>query len=192
MRFICQIALDNKLFPNVVAKMAYFFMTDEGDGEFVDGTYEPDGGENAVILQPGTSKLPTKEVANGPSLYRMTEKAGYDRLQPDSCEFAVNTVEEADIDFIPEEQLRMLPREAAEAARGKLDENKIGGSPVFMQCDELLFGAHSLLLLQLDSCTVPFSINSVMRVWDMPSSTSPAMKQSFCGSADNSIPSTAL
>jgi len=31
---------------------------------------EPDGGENAVILQPGTTKLPTKAVTAGPSLYR--------------------------------------------------------------------------------------------------------------------------
>ncbi|WP_455200561.1 alkaline phosphatase PhoX, partial [Kaarinaea lacus] len=40
--------------------------TDEADGEFVDGTYEPDGGENAVILQPGTTVLPTVAITEGP------------------------------------------------------------------------------------------------------------------------------
>jgi uncharacterized protein YwqG len=53
MRFICQIALTPTVFPDTNAQMAYLFMTDEEDDEFVDGTYEPDGGENAVILQPG-------------------------------------------------------------------------------------------------------------------------------------------
>jgi hypothetical protein len=31
--------------------MAYVFMVE--DDEYVDGTEEPDGGENAVIIQPG-------------------------------------------------------------------------------------------------------------------------------------------
>jgi hypothetical protein len=68
MRFICQIALDRVLFPGTEAQMAYLFMTEEEDGEFVDGTYEPDGGENAVILQPGTTEIPTKNLAEGPTL----------------------------------------------------------------------------------------------------------------------------
>lgn len=63
MRFICQIKLTNELFPNTTAQMAYLFMTDEENGEFVDGTYEPDGGENAVILQPGNCDIPTKALA---------------------------------------------------------------------------------------------------------------------------------
>jgi uncharacterized protein YwqG len=45
MRFICQIALDENVFPSATGRMAYLFMTDEEDGEFVDGTYEPEGGE---------------------------------------------------------------------------------------------------------------------------------------------------
>ncbi len=46
-----------------------------------------------------------------------------------------------------------------QAATGKLDENKIGGTPVFMQGDEFPFGGICRLLLQLDSCSVPFFIN---------------------------------
>jgi hypothetical protein len=82
MQFICQIALSDLGF-NSPAKMAYLFMTDSDEGEFVDGTYEPDGGENAIILQPGMTELPTSEANAGPTLYRMAEKPGMDRLQPE-------------------------------------------------------------------------------------------------------------
>jgi hypothetical protein len=48
MRFICQIAINSEMFKPVAAQMAYLFMTD-GE-EYVDGTWEADGGENAVML----------------------------------------------------------------------------------------------------------------------------------------------
>ena len=54
---------------------------------------------------------------------------------------------------------RQIVEEEAEAAPGKLDENKIGGSPVFMQGDEFPFEGTCRLLLQLDSCSVPFYVN---------------------------------
>jgi uncharacterized protein YwqG len=158
MQFICQIALEELGFTTQ-AKMAYLFMTDDADGEFVDGTYEPDGGENAVILQPGSTKLPTSDLCEGPSLYRMVEKPGMERLQPEACEFRVELLPVDDIDFVPETERWKMSEEDAKAATGKLDENKIGGSPVFMQGDEFPFDGGWQLLLQLDSCSVPFSIN---------------------------------
>jgi uncharacterized protein YwqG len=142
MRFICQIALSESMFPHTPARMAYLFMTDEEDGEFVDGTYEPDGGENAVILQPGNAPVPTTDVAQGPTLYRMVEKPGHDRLQREPCEFAVKLMEEEDA-----------------SATNSLEENKIGGAPAFLQGEEFPFEGHCLLLLQLDSCSVPFYVN---------------------------------
>ncbi len=60
MRFICQIALSDELFGSNDAQMAYIFMTD-GD-ECVDGTWEPNGGENAVILQPGNTSVPVEPL----------------------------------------------------------------------------------------------------------------------------------
>ena len=51
MKFLCQIRLDQKIFPNCIGKMAYIFMSDD-DKEFIDDTYEPESGENAVIIQP--------------------------------------------------------------------------------------------------------------------------------------------
>src|SRR5947208_3527423 len=51
MFFIGQVALDPNVFGNIQGRMAYVFMTDGDD--YVDGTWKPDGGENAVIVQPG-------------------------------------------------------------------------------------------------------------------------------------------
>src|ERR1700759_4787138 len=67
MQFICQIKIDPEKFAPVDARMAYLFMTDDGN---VDGTWEPDGGENAVILQPGDVTARTTSILDGPSLNR--------------------------------------------------------------------------------------------------------------------------
>ena len=156
MRFVCQIRLAKELFPEVAAEMAYLFMTDEeGEDAFVDGTYEPDGGENAVILQPGVPAVPTTRLSDGPTLYRMVPRPGQNRLQPESCEFAVELNVGDDIPFLPEEERWKQP----DADVAQLNENKVGGTPVFLQGDDFPFGGSSRLLLQLDSCSVPFSIN---------------------------------
>lgn len=158
MRFIGQFELRPELGFSTAAKMAYLFMTDEEDREFVDGTYEPNGGENAVILQPGTTKLPTAPITEGPILYRMVEKPGMDRLQPEACEFSVELIQADDVEFLSEEERWKLSDEEAEVATGKFDENKVGGTPVFLQGDEFPFGGWQLLV-QLDSCSVPFYVN---------------------------------
>ena len=159
MRFIGQIELGEKYGLTSTAKMAYLFMTEEEDGEFVDGTYEPDGGENAVILQPGVSALPISDQAEGPTLFKMVKGEGNERLQPQPCEFAVKIKSEPDHEFVSEAKRAEMPDEEAEATRGKLDENKIGGSLVFMQGDEFPFPEECQLLLQLDTCSVPFYVN---------------------------------
>lgn len=66
MRFIAQIKLTD-VFPEYEGKVAYIFMT-EDDDEYVDGTWEPEGGENAVIIQPSGEYLAATEALNfGPS-----------------------------------------------------------------------------------------------------------------------------
>jgi|SRR5690554_299429 len=66
MRFIAQIALGD-VFPEYNGKMAYIFMT-EDEEEYIDGTWEPDGGENAVIIQPsGNCLAETEALSSGPS-----------------------------------------------------------------------------------------------------------------------------
>src|SRR5689334_7009679 len=78
MRFICQVALDPLVFGIIPTRMAYLFMTDEE--EFVDGTYEPEGGENAVVIQSGEGADTIPAQVEGLTLYRMVEQPRRDRL----------------------------------------------------------------------------------------------------------------
>ncbi|HLL65756.1 MAG TPA: hypothetical protein VK453_08400 [Micromonosporaceae bacterium] len=65
MMFIGQFRLD----ADDAVRMAYVFMSDDDDGG-VDGTWEPEGGENAVIIQPD-GRLPpfvtVRSLHEGPS-----------------------------------------------------------------------------------------------------------------------------
>ena len=74
MQFICQIKIDPALFGECPAQMAYLFMTDDSDAVGMYDTWDPDGGENAVILQPGHTAAATQPLTEGPSLYRMVSK----------------------------------------------------------------------------------------------------------------------
>ncbi|GAA3831957.1 hypothetical protein GCM10022403_076430 [Streptomyces coacervatus] len=62
MEFLGQFALEG-------GRLAYLFMTG-GEGEHADGTWEPEGGENALVIQPGGS-IPdfvgVERRAEGPS-----------------------------------------------------------------------------------------------------------------------------
>ena len=159
MRFICQIKLTDDLFPGCEGKMAYIFMTE--DEEYVDGTWEPDGGENAVIIQPcGEPQVKVLNIAAGPTLQNYVEVKGKDRLQPIDVELSVDLTVSEDPEFIPETARFDLPDEDGEKYCNKLEGNKIGGTPGFLQGDEFPGDMSEwLLLMQLDSCGVPFSIN---------------------------------
>lgn len=157
MRFICQIAIDPDLFGSISPKMAYIFMT-AGD-DYVDGTWEPDSGENAVILQPVYTSLPVKPLAEGPTLHQMVKKMFKKRLVPQPCEFAVKTTCSEDPESVPEDERAEWSQGKWEEYASILDGNKIGGTPIFMQGDEFPGPGSWRLLLQLDSTRVPFSIN---------------------------------
>lgn len=163
MCFICQIELFNDIFPDIEAKMAYLFMTyDEDDSA---STWEPDGGENAIILQPGNPNIPHTDIKNGPTLFEMVIKLFKKRLfkkrpVPQLCEYAVELIEGEDPDFIPEMVLLKMPREERDEYTGNLEGDKIGGCPAFIQNDEFPDKSGTWkLLIQIDSTTVPFSIN---------------------------------
>lgn len=131
MRFICQIALDTELFGEPAGRVAYLFMS-EGN-TFVDNTYDLEGGENAVIIQPGgITDVATQPLVSGPTF--------------------------AD-DLVVELQAGEDPDSFDDESLGRLDENKIGGTPAFMQNEEYPAGGFWRFLLQLDSCSVPFYIN---------------------------------
>ncbi len=154
MRFICQIRLDSRIFGGDGNRMAYLFMTDEAD-DSVDGTWEPDGGENAVIIQEIATSVHSSE---GPTLYQMVDRGG-PRLVQITVELAVELELRDDPPFVAETERFEWPEEEDEAYSRKLEGNKIGGSPLFLQNDEIPEDGAWDLLLQLDSTKVPFSIN---------------------------------
>jgi uncharacterized protein YwqG len=157
MRFICQIAIDPAHFSITSARMAYLFMTDEED--YVDGTWEPDGGENAVVLQPGEIMPPIRPLTEGPTLYRMVQKAHGQALVPETCEFSVVLKMGEDPDFVDEPARAEWDKAKADAYASALDGNKIGGSPIYLQNTEFPGPGQWNLLLQLNSVNLPFHVN---------------------------------
>jgi hypothetical protein len=157
MFFIGQVTLDPRVFGNIEGRMAYLFMSDGDD--YLDGTWEPDGGENAVIIQPGEPIAPVQSIVDGPSLYRMVPRPGRDRLIAEPCEFAVRLVMSEDPDFLAERDRWKLDEESRRRYHEAVDGNKVGGTPGFMQGDEFPSDDYRKLLLQLDATRVPFFIN---------------------------------
>jgi hypothetical protein len=119
MRFICQIALSNELFGPTKARIAYIFMTDGDD--YVDGTWKLDGGENAIILQPGMTSVSIQPIAGGPTLYRMVKKMFKNTLVPEPCEFSIQGPLIEDPEFVPESERTKWPETKWEDYANALD-----------------------------------------------------------------------
>jgi hypothetical protein len=128
MQFICQIMLTKDIFGELPGRMAYVFISDDHEYGYIAGTWEPEGGENAVILQPGGLwDGPYLTLREGPSLYRRMWREGAWLRTP--CEFAVELRPGED----PREGLRK-PTDSDDAAAWDayffaLFEDKIGGAP---------------------------------------------------------------
>jgi uncharacterized protein YwqG len=145
MKFICQIRIDKEFFPNSVAEMAYIFMT-EHDG--TEETWEYFGGENAVILQPGTNDfIECQNQSTGISIIK------------DSFIIETETVDEPD--YIPQDALStLLSKKEEKAYLKQIDGNKIGGTPYFLQSEEYPGSINKWhLLLQLSHPPAKFAIN---------------------------------
>lgn len=155
MQFICQIPFGPELFLGTTESVAYLFMT-AGDG---DQTWLADGGENAVVIVPSAMLTKSVTVGDAPRLYRMVKKWWKKQLVPESCTFAAKLTVSEDPAFIPDSTLFRLQETEAKSYRDKLVGNKLGGTPGFLQNDELPFPEPWHLLLQLDSAYVPFWIN---------------------------------
>ena len=151
MQFIAQIAIDRRIFPNAVARMAYVFMTgDEGD------TFDPDAGENAVILQPGLTNVPHAPLYTGPTIEPIDLERGTVIHRP--SEFAAELSLMTEPPFVPFDQQGTWSEEDFNGYHQALAGHKIGGAPSFIQNDELQFDDWQLLL-QLDHGGKPFWVN---------------------------------
>jgi len=133
MRFLCQASIP----PGFAGeqRMAYVFMTDDGD--FVDGTWEPDGGENAVILQPAPFHpiVETKPLSTGPTLQRAVDRGW------------VRTFEDVEVHAEPVDLLE--PED--DGSDPKL--SRYMGEPEWLQSEETPPGDCWQFLLQIDSAT---------------------------------------
>jgi uncharacterized protein YwqG len=137
MQFVCQIALAPKLFGGLEARMAYLFVTDDFAHGYMAETWEQEGGENAVILQPGGIwNGPTAPLREGPSLYRRTwtgvgfdpeTGAGWERTP---CEFAVELHLGADPEAGAWDHVDPDDTPTWDAYMAALFEDKLGGTPV--------------------------------------------------------------
>ncbi len=151
MMFIGQIQLDKEVFGEIESKMAYIFIEDE---EAMSITWEADGGDNAVIIQPNGNNPPSINTTTGPTLYSGVVD-GLRNLPENQipCEFRANL------------QIGEDPDSDAEIEENLLDkammEIKIGGTPIFLQSEQFPNNDKEdwNLLLQMDSGSVPFDIN---------------------------------
>jgi len=147
MRFVCQVALDD-------GRLAYVFLThaDHDEADFFDpDVMAPDGGENAVIVQPGGHyDGPVTTSATGPTLY----------LEDGSpAEFTVDLEAADEPDFVPQKRYVALSEEEQSRYYDAVSGNKIGGAPAFFQGDDWPEDGPWRLLLQLNPDELPGHLN---------------------------------
>ena len=156
MKFIGQVVLYPELFGQVSGRMAYIFMTDLE--KHVVPAWDPESGENAVIIQPGAPcRWKTQPSASGPTVYEYIEIPGQAELHPRFCEYLVDVQRRTDPEFQDENQRAGMDEPTFDRYSKEVEGNKIGGTPAFLQEDAMPPGGH--LLLQLDSTKVPFYLN---------------------------------
>lgn len=164
MEFVAQVRLEPNLFGNRVETMAYLFVADAVWAE----TWEPYGGENAVVVQPGgPPAVPTAARTDGPTLHHLLDEwGGPEPAAPASCEFEVLAIPGSDPAGIGDDTLRLWEadpwaqyQQKAAGALGTPRGIKIGGDPYFFRdWPEAFPRDRWRLLLQLDG-DLPFFLN---------------------------------
>jgi len=131
MLFVGQIELNDKLFGDTIGKMAYIFINEDEEGQ---GTWEPDSGLNAVIIQPGNNKIKTVPDSTGPTCPVNDYPVDCEVDQEGLVEFKVlyDFLEEPE--YLNEEQIGALidkDEDAYDTYAEKMEISKIGGNPFF-------------------------------------------------------------
>jgi uncharacterized protein YwqG len=156
MQFVAQIPFGPDLFPQTEPSVAFVFITTAPD---VDGTWLPNGGENAVVILAQHHLTQTFADEGVSRLHRMVEKWWNKKLVPETCTFTAHLSAGEDPEFATmQEQETWTDKQRADYW-SSVEGNKIGGAPGFLQGDEIPFSKPWHLLLQLDSARVPFWIN---------------------------------
>ncbi len=154
MSFVGQFVLYPEIFDPIEGRMAYIFMYD--DEPFVTGTWLPDSGENAVILQPGVWAGPAMASATGPTLRHTTQQSDGTIAQI-AVEYVLHLSLGEDPDVLDEDEFRA--RDAWDEYCDYVAESKIGGAPAFLQNPEYMGEGRWKLLAQLNSSLFSYNIN---------------------------------
>jgi len=138
MRFIAQVRLPDSLRVGG-QQMAYIFMTD-----YADGTYDPDAGENAIILQPAKFEpiVQCAASAMGPTLQRPIDVPGAKRREFEDTELAVT--------------LRDVEPGGPESEQTM---SQFLGEPRWLQNEEVPRGGPWRFLMQIDSAEGQYDVN---------------------------------
>jgi hypothetical protein len=156
MSFIGQIALDKDVFGDIEGKMAYLFISERRAlrGPY---TFEPDSGENAVIVQPGNNTIHTTRPLNeGPRIYSLEKSRNllqFWRQKRIYREYGVSIAKRDDpvlLDWNEEEPEPIVPYE--------INDCKVGGSPVWIQDQAWPYPHCKRLLVQLVGSKFPFHL----------------------------------
>ncbi|HEX8033723.1 MAG TPA: hypothetical protein VF510_07745, partial [Ktedonobacterales bacterium] len=121
------------------------------------GTWLPDGGENAVILQPGFWDGPVASLARGPTLYERIASPDGSETFEEPREYAVALEPGEDPEVLDEDEFRQ--RGDWDRFMDYVEESKIGGTPAFLQYQEYPGPGRWQLLAQLNALIVPAGPN---------------------------------
>lgn len=155
MRFIGQFVIYPEIFGACEARMAYLFMT-ESDTD-IDGTWIPDGGENAVILQPGVWSGSSAPLRKGPTLSERIFDEKRALVEESPREYAVELRPDNDPEQLDESEFEASGNWDRFCAY--VEESKIGGTPAFLQHPEYPDAGMWRLLVQINSTIVPAGPN---------------------------------
>lgn len=156
MMFVCQINLNDEIFECDTLKMAYIFTTHQatvdGDEDFDPDIIDPESGCTAVIIQPdGILFVKTDNIKEGPTLFDEDDEPYVGGIDFEIAE---------EVDFIASDDFCELADDEQDTYTNKIEGDKIGGAPYFIEDDAFPDDEHNWkLLLQLDSNFQPFFLN---------------------------------
>jgi hypothetical protein len=151
MMFVGQFVLFPEVFGNIAGKMAYVFMTDDDTGALP--TWAPDGGENAVVIQPGGFHGAGAPMRTGPSLelHKFPFFSWSFRPRPRPFEYETRLTLGEDPDPVTDDELRAWNEDDRESYFLAVVGNKIGGTPGWVQGTESVGDGVWRLALQLEA-----------------------------------------
>ncbi|GAB3086055.1 hypothetical protein GCM10027186_53260 [Micromonospora schwarzwaldensis] len=155
MRFVCQIALEPEFAGAGPGRLAYVFVTHGDHGsdveDFDPDVILPDGGENAVIIQPGgVFDGPTSPLTSGPTLYHRDGSP---------AEYTVELIRGEDPEHLPYDAYMALPPDERDRYFQALDQDKIGGTALMLNEHDWPTSGPWRPLLRLETNWKPFYLN---------------------------------